>query len=278
MINKEFNWQSSDGLSMFAREWTPVIEPRAAIALVHGLGEHSGRYNYVAAKLTQSGYGVVALDHRGHGQSGGKRGHFSSIENVEDDIQNLIQETSARFPQLPVFLYGHSLGAMLSLYFGFSRKAALKGIIATSPFLAAGAPISPAKLAFGKILYNILPSMTLPNGLDLECLSHNPQIKKAYIDDPLVHEQISARLGIDMIKTGTWLGLQEIPFPYPLLLMQGSEDSIVSPQATRAFAEKLKGDVTFRLWPGMYHELHNEIVRDQVLDCILEWLEQKLKS
>jgi alpha-beta hydrolase superfamily lysophospholipase len=278
MIRREFQWESNDKISIFAREWRPENEARAAVALVHGLGEHSGRYEYVADKLNRSGYGVVALDHRGHGRTGGIRGHFPSIEIVEDDIERLIQETSGRYPKKPVFLYGHSLGAMLSLYFGFTRKADLTGIIATSPFIAPGTPVPPVKLAFAKILYTLLPAMTLPNGLDMDRLSHDPQIKKGYLEDPLVHSQISARLGIDMLKTGTWLSAQTIQYPYPLFVMQGSDDTLVNPPATRTFAENLKGDVTFRWWPGMYHELHNEIVKEEVLDCILEWIELKLNG
>jgi len=276
MVHTESSFKTADGLTVFTQTWKPGRDAVAAVALVHGLGEHSGRYAHVAKAFTEAGFVISALDLRGHGKSGGTRGHFPSYTAVMDDLDLLLVHIRKNFPGKPVFLYGHSLGGALVLYYGLTRKSELQGIIASSPGLAAGSPVSPVTLIIGKVLYNLLPEMTLPNGLNLEYLSHDPQVKQAYVNDPLVHRKISARLGLDLLKNGQFI-LQKAPgFPYPLLLLQGSGDRIVDPNATQTFAQNAGEGVTFRLFDGQYHELHNETIKEQVLTDMLGWISETL--
>ncbi len=274
MIQSEFSWQSQDGLQFFGQEWRPEGNARAVVVLIHGLGEHSGRYHHVADAFTRRGLGVVALDHRGHGRTGGKRGH-GSYDAILDDIQHLIQEAEKRYPGLPVFLYGHSLGGALVLYYALKRKPQLKGVIATAPGLIP-ARASGGQKALAKIMSTIAPGFQINNGLDVTGLSHDPETARAYTADPLVHTKISARLGLDLMQNGQWIIEHAAEFPVPLLLLQGSADRLVNPAGARQFAAGLPGKVTYKVYEGWYHELHNEVEKETVLADIVAWIDQTL--
>jgi len=276
MTLNELNWQTADGIPIFARDWKPDQPARAVVVLIHGLGEHAGRYAHVAAAMNAAGYAVIAPDLRGHGRSGGPRGHFPSYAVVLDDIQRAFNEASSRYPGLPQFLYGHSLGGALVLDYALKRKPAIRGLIATSPGLAPGIAPSGLKITAAKIFNTLMPGLTLANGLDTGNLSHDPALINAYLKDPLVHPLISARLGMELIANGAWIQTQSGPFPLPLLLMQGTADHLVNPAATRRFAAGLTGDVTYKEWDGWYHELHNEVGKEQVIQDMLDWLNRHL--
>jgi alpha-beta hydrolase superfamily lysophospholipase len=274
MIQSEFSWQSQDGLQFFGQEWRPEGGARAVVALIHGLGEHSGRYQHVADSFTQHGLGVVALDHRGHGRTGGKRGH-GSYDAILDDIQHLIQEAEKRYPGLPVILYGHSLGGALVLYYALKRRPQVKGVISTAPGLIP-ANASGGQIALAKIMSAIAPGFQIDNGLDVSGLSHDPETARAYTADPLVHPKISARLGLDLMQNGQWVIEHAAEFPLPLLLLQGSADRLVNPAGARQFAAGLAGKVTYKVYDGWYHELHNEVEKETVLADMVAWIDQIL--
>jgi len=274
MIQSEFSWQSQDGLQFFGQEWRPAGGARAVVALIHGLGEHSGRYQHVADYFTQHGLGVVALDHRGHGRTGGKRGH-GSYDAILDDIQHLIQEAEKRYPGLPVILYGHSLGGALVLYYALKRRPQVKGVISTAPGLIP-ANASGGQIALAKIMSAIAPGFQIDNGLDVSGLSHDPETARAYTADPLVHPKISARLGLDLMQNGQWVIEHAAEFPLPLLLLQGSADRLVNPAGARQFAAGLAGKVTYKVYDGWYHELHNEVEKETVLADMVAWIDQIL--
>lgn len=275
MMKKEFSWQSNSSLNIYAQEWEPEIESRGSIALVHGLGEHINRYDHVANFFNRSGFGFVAFDLPGHGKSDGVRGHFKSYDDVMNNIDRLIEETKKRYPGKPCFLYGHSLGGNLVLYYALSRNPELAGVIATSPGLAADTPLPAWKTALGRIMYRIYPSFQMENGLDLDRLSRDPAIKAAYIADPLVHSKASARLGMDLFDHGQWILDNAEKFPLPLLLMQGSEDHLVNVKSTIALSKRVP-NITFKMWEGSYHELHNEPNKAEVLDYMLNWINSRL--
>lgn len=279
MKESNFNMKSSCGLNLFGRDWHPDDQaPKAVITLIHGLGDHSGRFAHVAKFFTNCGIAVTTFDLPGHGRSEGKRGHFESYDAVMQDIQSLVQYTVNKYPDLPVFLYGHSLGGALVLYFGYTQNANLYGLVVTSPGLSPAAPIPPFKLVMGKILSRVLPSFGMDNGLDTSGISHDPLVVERYRNDPLVHPFISARLGMDLIANGEWILARNSssPFPYPLLFMQGDQDRLVNPQKNIAFGQQLTGDVTFKTWQGMYHELHNETDQLDVFHLIFDWIEHRL--
>jgi alpha-beta hydrolase superfamily lysophospholipase len=268
-------WKTNEGEKMFSQKWLTDVQTKAVVVLVHGLGEHIGRYNHVAKFLNQNQISVYGFDHRGHGKSSGKRGHIGSNQFFMSDIDHMIAEAKKENPEIPIFIYGHSLGGNMVLYYALSKKPAIKGVIATSPGLGTGEPVPPAKLLAAKILKTLVPAMTMDNGLDVNNLSHNPQVIKDYQEDPLVHPMISAKLATLMFSNGDWIIENASKFNLPLLLLQGEKDHIVSLEKTKLFAEKVPASlITFKIFPGLYHEMHNEYEQDQVLSYILEWINQ----
>jgi acylglycerol lipase len=275
MLHNENTWKTKDGVDIFAQDWRPDGEIKGVVCLIHGLGEHSGRYQHVAQNFTRAGYAISTMDLRGHGRSGGIRGHFPSYDIVMQDIHQLLNATQTMFPNKPLFLYGHSLGGALVLYFCYTQKRDLHGVIVTAPGVAAGSPIPPLKIFAGKILNSLAPQVTVDNGLDLDCLSSDPKVKQDYLNDRLVHPLISARLGTQLLNIGSWIRNQHGKFPYPLLLMQGADDRIVDPISIEQYAHGLTGDVTFKMWPAMRHEIHNEYDQDLILKTMVDWMDQR---
>jgi alpha-beta hydrolase superfamily lysophospholipase len=274
----EFSWKTKDGLNLYAKEWKPEGKVKAVVALVHGLGEHIGRYDHVAEAFGKAGYATVGFDQRGHGKSDGIRGYETSYDAIMDDITQNIQNARDRYPGLPVFLYGHSLGGNLVLFYALTRKPELKGVIATSPGLATAAPLSPVLKIMTNILYRLGPSMKIKNGLDLQGLSHDPQVAEKYTADPLVHPFISPRLALDMLNSGQYCVDHASEFPLPLLLMQGTADRLVSPRKTKEFAQAAPlSKITYKEWPDHYHELHNEPDKADVIKAMVGWMDQELK-
>jgi len=275
MTTSEFSWKGEGGLEIAAVEWKPEARARAAIALVHGLGEHFRRYAGMAAWYAERGLGTVAFDLPGHGMSGGKRGH-TSYATVAKEIDKLLGETRSRFPSLPIFLYGHSLGGALSLNWLLERQPDIAGAVIGSPGLVPATPVPPAKLALARFMAKVAPSFTLGNDLDASGLARDPEVQKAYLADPLMHDKISARLGLDLIERGQTIIGNARKIHLPLLLLQGTADRLVDPAATARFAAAAGPNVEFRRFEGWFHELHNEPEKEELYRFVLGWIEGRL--
>jgi acylglycerol lipase len=278
MSHIEFARKTSDGQELYYQGWTPEGELKATVCLVHGLGDHSGRYAHVGRALNDAGYALIGFDQRGHGKTPGTKGVTPPFERLLDDIELLLDEAAKRFPGKPRFLYGHSMGGNFVLNYALRRKAELAGVISTSPALRTAFKPPAAKIAAGKVLYRIAPNMIMTNGLELAGLSRDPAVIAAYSADPLVHDKMSARLGLDMLDAGEWALAHAAEFPaIPLLLVHGACDRLTSAPATEEFAGKVRAagraNLTLKLWPDCYHETHNEPERAQVLSYMIDWLD-----
>jgi alpha-beta hydrolase superfamily lysophospholipase len=278
MRHHEFALETRNNLHLYGQAWEPEGEVKAVVSLVHGLGEHSGRYLHVAEALCRPGFALLAVDLRGHGKSQGKRGDSPSYTVLMDDIGRQLEETSRRYSGSPCFLYGHSLGGNLVINYALRRKPELAGVIATSPALRTSFAPPGWKLNLGKILYNLWPSALMANGLDRQALCHDPQVVQAYEADPLVHDRLSARLGLDILLSGEWAMTHAGEWTLPLLLMHGEQDGVTSSGASRAFAESAGNPCALKVWPGLYHETHNEPEKGAVLAYMIMWLEETLAS
>ena len=272
----EASWSSRDGVELFLRGWQPEADVKAVVALLHGLGEHVGRYAHMAQPFTDGGYALVGFDLRGHGKSGGARGVIPSEEAVYDDISQFLQQTGQRYPGKPVFLYGHSLGANLSITYALKRKPALKGVIATGTSIRLAFEPPAWKVGLAKALGKVAPAFSLANGLERAALSRDPQVERLYSSDPLVHDRISTLLFLTIIREGDYCLEHASEFPLPLLLMHGGADRLTSAAASREFASKIDGRCTLKIWDGFYHEIHNEPEKDQVFQFTLHWLDTHL--
>lgn len=272
MIYEEFTWKNAEKIDIFACGWRPDSYQKAVVVLVHGLGEHSGRYQHVGEFLCEHGYALFGLDLPGHGKSGGIRGH-ADFDSILLDIDHLIATVKARFPAAPIILYGHSMGGTLALYYLYHRKPDIKGSVVTSPGLRTGFKVPPIKLALARMMNRWMPTLVMANGLDQAQLARDPSVRQKYAEDPLVHDRISARLGWNLISKGEELLGLAGSFPsMSILMMVGTEDRLVSPQAVYEFAERYRGDLTLKKWEGFLHETHNEIGKEAVLNTMVEWM------
>ncbi len=259
-----------------ARSWAPDLETRALVVLIHGLGEHTGRYAPIGSLFANAGYALLGFDLRGHGLSAGRRGHTPGYESLLDDVSEFLGHVRERYPNEPIFLYGHSLGGNLALNFALRRKFHLEGVIASAPWLRVTFEPSAAKMALAKILHVLAPGFTQEWGLETVALSHDAQIVDDYDADPLVHARISARLFVTVCSAGKWALERAQDFPVPLLLMHGLADQVTSADASRAFAVRAGAKCTWRGWDTMYHELHNEAARDRVVGTMIQWMDGTL--
>jgi alpha-beta hydrolase superfamily lysophospholipase len=279
MKHYEMSWKSHDDLDLFAQAWEPSIpQLRSVVCLVHGLGEHTSRYAHVAEAFGRQGFALFSADLRGHGRSGGARGHISSIEDFMKDIDLLLEQARLRYPGMPLFLYGHSLGGIQVLHYGLTRKPTLSGVIATSPGLHTALEQQHLKVFLAKALGVLFPTTTLASGLEPKYLSRDPKVVEAYIRDPLVHDKVTFGFGRIMTGVTRWTLEHAGEFPLPLLLMHGKADKIAFPSSSVEFAAALKDKCTLVLWDDAYHEVHNEAEKDEFFKTITLWMDARLRD
>ena len=274
----EWKWKTSDGLQMYSKGWAPKGTPKAVICLLHGVGEHIGRYEHVAEALTEKGYALLGFDLRGHGKSAGPRGHLPSFEAFMSDIDRFLAEVAKRYPGAPQFLYGHSMGGILVLNYALRRKPRLAGVISTGAALHTAIEEQKVKVVMARVLGALLPTMTIASGLDPKTLSRDPAVVQAYISDPLVHDRMTAGFGKIILTVNPWTFEHAGELELPLLIMHGTKDMLCYPSSSLEFAGLAPKDkVTLKMWDGFYHEIHNEPEKAQVFKVMTDWLAARLK-
>ena len=273
MTHKEFNFNIYN--TKFYGQYWEAKETKAVVVLVHGMGEHSTRYVHVAKKLTSHNYSVVAFDHFGHGKTEGKRGHNPNFNAVLESVSKTIEKARELFPEKPVFLYGHSMGGNAVVNYTIRKTHHLEGTIATSPFLKLAFKPPAIKLFVGKMLQNIAPSLTMGNELDVNAISRDKEEVKKYMDDELIHAKISPNYSIKFIETGEWAIENASKLKSPMFLLHGTSDSIIVYKGTEEFAKKSE-NATLKLYKDGYHELHNDLCKEEMLQDIIDWLNSQL--
>jgi len=255
-----------------------VSQPRAALLVVHGLGEHAGRYAQFAEAMTASGVSTYALDLRGHGISEGRRGHVNRFHILLQDLDRFVREVSGLVDaRLPMFLLGHSMGGLIALRYLEEYDAPLHGAIIVAPWLGTSADVARWKTTLAGVLTRLLPAIPIRNGIDPDALSRDPDIVRAYRDDPLVHDRITPRLFTEVSVAMGDVQRRGERIHTPLLLLIPEADRIVDAQRALAFGRSLPaGDVTIRTYPGHYHELLNEPDRAATIREVRDWLSARL--
>lgn len=266
---------SADGTRLHATWSQPEGEVKATIVHVHGLGEHSGRHTHVTSALVDSGYAVENVDLRGHGRSPGGRGHTPFAPTM-DDLEAALDDAQTRVPDVPRFLYGHSLGGLLVLTYCLKRNPDLNGVVCTSAGLRSPVLEQRLKITAAKALGSVLPSLSMPTGLDDSGLSRDPAVLEAYRADPLVHDRASFALGRDAAIGAEWALANAAQLRVPVLLIHGSDDQVTYASGTEQFARAATGDVTVTIYDGLLHETHNEPEKATVLADIVAWLDAHL--
>ncbi|MFY7672038.1 lysophospholipase [Tenacibaculum sp. MEBiC06402] len=263
-----FQFQKTD---FFGQFWK-TENVKAVVLILHGLGEHSGRFTEVAENLIDNGYGVAAFDHFGHGKTTGKRGHNPGYESVLDSIAQFIIQTKEIFGDVPLFLYGHSMGGNAVLNYMISRDNNIKGVIVTSAFLKLAFQPPAWKLFFGRIIQKIAPSMTLDNEIDTSFISRIPEEVEKYENDSLVHNRVSPNFSLSFIERGAWAIENAHRLRKPILLLHGTDDKLISCEGSKEFAKNNPENSTLNLYEGGYHELHNDLCKTEVINDIISWL------
>lgn len=273
MTHKEFNFKLYK-TEFYGQIWEAKTT-KAVVVLAHGMGEHSGRYQHVAKKLTDNDFSVVTFDHFGHGKTTGKRGHNPSFEAVLESVSKTIEKAKELFPRKPIFLYGHSMGGNVVINYAIRKKHTLKGIIATSPFLKLAFQPPKIKLVVGKLLQKIAPSITMGNELDANDISREKIEIAKYVNDLLVHDKISPNFSLTFIETGQWAIENANKLQTPMLLLHGTGDKIIDYKGSQEFAKNSK-NTTLKLYEGGYHELHNDLCKEEMLQDVVNWLNSQL--
>lgn len=268
--------QTADGLTLYTVSQLPANDPKAAIFLVHGYGEHIGRYQHVIDHLSRQGYAAYGLDHRGHGKSGGERVYFENLAQLADDYHLFFDHARQNHPGKKVFLLGHSLGSLVALKFALRYQNDLAGLILSGAAIKADEPVPGLLVSVGTFLAGVLPHLRLtPLATSFDVLSRDPQIVAAYKNDPLVDPKgVRARTGLAMIQGARELRGEVGALRLPLLLMHGAADQIAPPVGTGYIHEQAaSSDKTVQVYPEMRHEIFNEIDRERVLDDLVSWLD-----
>jgi len=267
--------QTTSGLELFRQSWVPEEDPTAVLAVVHGYGEHGGRYRLLADALVPRGCAVHALDLRGHGRSPGRRGHIACFDDYVDDTLAFAAAVRAEYPDRRVFLLGHSMGGLIAALCAEKRDEGLDGLILSSPFIQFKIPVSGVKIAAVKALSRVAPERDVGNPLQAAQLSHDEAIVRACDADTLCHRAATARWGAEVLRAQDAVLAGASRLRLPLLLQYAGADLIADPRAAqRLFAAAGSADKASHCYEGYYHEIFNEIGRDVVYADLLDWLDE----
>jgi len=259
---------------LFYQRWNPSSRSRGVLVLVHGFGEHSGRYSYLVQWMLERDYTIYAFDLRGHGNSPGRRGHINGWHEFREDLRRFLRLVEAMESPSPLYLVGHSLGGLIVLECALRGLLGLRGIIACAPAIGRP-PVKPGLMQLAWVMSMIWPTFSVKVDIDPSKLSRDPEVVRAYKEDPLVHNRASARFGAQMELARSWTMAHAREFPFPLLMLHGGADKLASAEASRVFYGRvISRDKELRIYRGGYHELHNDIHREQVLEDMCEWLEE----
>ncbi len=262
---------TEDDLEIFTRSWTPDGEAHRAMLLVHGLAEHSGRWDHVARFFVDHGYAVASFDLRGHGQSGGTKGHVDHFSDFLDDIEGIVNSGLVR-TDLPWAMYGHSLGGLITTCYLADQRPHPAAAVVSAPALSADIPVT-TKLA-AQTLSRVFPKLALPNPVDLDHLSRDETVGEAYDNDPLVYQKGTTRFARESFDAQDRIADQIEQIDTPMLVIHGAEDTLVPPSASAPLATL--DCVDRKVYPGLRHELHNEPEQIQVLSEVAAWLDATL--
>lgn len=277
MRHTEDYFPTHDGLRLFWQRWQPDDPAKAALIIVHGVAEHSGRYGNLVEGLLPKGYALYAYDQRGHGRSPGRRGFIRSWEEYRSDLRAFIRLVQGCEPGCPSFLFGHSMGALVVLDYLLSARDDLRGAIVSGVPLDSSQAASPALIAMARFMSRVWPTFTLKSRLNPSHLSCDSRVVQAYVDDPLVFKTMTARWGTEFLDTQSRVVARAGEIDIPLLLVHGEADQICLVDGVRRFYEDVaSSDKDLIIYPGRYHETHNEPGHIREIEDIASWIEAHL--
>lgn len=274
MNHTEGMFQGVGGLQLYYQSWQPDETPVAVVAIVHGIGDHGGRYMNLVMPLLGDGYAVYALDQRGHGRSPGKRGYINNWAEFRGDVGAFLHLIGRQQPEAPLILFGHSMGGLVALDYGLHHPDGLSGLIASAPALGTSG-VPPVLLVLARLLSRIWPTLSLNPGLDINGISRDPEVVRASQADPLVHRKGTPRLATEVTRIIDLVHANAADFRLPLLVYHGSADRLTPPAASRAFFDQVPiSDKKYITYEGGYHESHNDLHHAQTAADVAAWLNE----
>jgi acylglycerol lipase len=257
--------------------WLPECGPKAVLMIVHGLGEHSGRYVNVVNHFVPMGFAVYGMDHPGHGKSHGTRKYVDTFEDFIDNVKAYFDRIQGWQAGKPIFLVGHSMGGLISAVYLLDHQAGLNGAILSGPSVKIPGNVSPVTVFIGKMLVALMPRLgllkTAPEGV-----SRDPAVVQAYMDDPLVYKgKTTVRLAAEMLKAMQRVSGEAAKITLPMLILQGGADWIVDPAGAKMLYDSVSSaDKEIKIYDGLYHEIYNEPEHPQVLRDVERWIEARM--
>jgi alpha-beta hydrolase superfamily lysophospholipase len=273
----ERSFDGLGGVRIVYDVWTPETAPKGVLVLSHGLGEYARRYDHVAQRFGQAGLATYALDHRGHGRSGGKRVLVRDIHEYTADFDTLVGIATREHHGLKCVVLGHSMGGGIVFAYGVERPDNYDLMVLSGPAVAAQDQVSPLLALAAKVLGVIMPGLPAQE-LDVDAISRDPAVVAAYKDDPLVyHGKVPAGIGRALLQVGETMPQRAPALTAPLLVVHGEQDRLISVAGSRRLVECVGStDVELKVYPGLYHEVFNEPEREQVLDDVVSWITARL--
>jgi len=265
-----------DGLKLYEQRWLPEHCPRAVVALVHGVNEHSGRYAELAGVLGQHGYTLWAMDLRGHGRSEGPRAWVRCFDDYLADLDVFLERVRSKAPCERLFLLGHSMGGAIATLYAITRQPRLDGLILSAPALVIGGRVFPVLRRLAGLVSRLWPRLRLVR-LGCRFISRDPAVVERFRNDPLVyHGRFPVRTGAEILRACARIGRQMERVRLPLLILHGTGDVVTDAEGSRRLYQRADSpDKTLHLYPGLYHEVLSEPEKDRVRADLLRWLERR---
>jgi alpha-beta hydrolase superfamily lysophospholipase len=277
MNRTERNFDGVGGVRIVYDVWMPDTAPKAVVVLAHGFGEHARRYDHVAQRFGEAGFVTYALDHRGHGRSGGKRVMVRDVSEFTADFDTLVGIAKREHPGLKCIVLGHSMGGGIVFAYGVERPDNYDLMVLSGPAVAAQEMVHPLVVFAAKGLGVLAPGLPI-QALDFTAISRDPEVVEAYNADPLVyHGRVPAGLGRALLQVGETMPQRAPALTAPLLVVHGSDDKLIPVEGSRRLVACVGStDVELKIYPGLYHEVFNEPERNQVLDDVVGWINKRL--
>jgi alpha-beta hydrolase superfamily lysophospholipase len=277
VTHTERSFDGIGGVRIVYDVWTPEAPPRGVVILSHGYAEHARRYDHVAARFADAGLITYALDHRGHGRSGGKRVYLRDMSEYVGDFHTLVGIAATEHPNLPRIVLGHSMGGGIVFAYGVEHAGDYTAMVLSGPAVDAQDSVSPVMVLLAKVLGRIAPGLPVED-LPADAVSRDPKVVAAYEADPLVHHgKLPAGIGRALIRLGETMPQRAAAITVPLLVVHGEQDKLIAAEGSRHLIECVgSSDVHLKVYPGLYHEVFNEPEQALVLDDVTAWIESKL--
>ena len=273
MVTESYEIYASADTKLFCKSWQPADSPKALLFIVHGLGEHSGRYEALANTFMDNQIAVFAFDHRGHGKSGGKRGYAASIEQFVDDMELALMKCRSLFLEIPIFLYGHSMGGQIvASYLDKVKSKEINGAIISSAWFQLVGPPPLWLLKLIKKLALVMPRLTLSGKIDPRYISSVTSEVEMYKKDQLIHNKISLGLFNTLYYNGLRLISHAQTVKIQVLICHGDKDQITSKSGSEHYANKIGAKAEFKIWPGAFHECHHDYDKEKVIQFYVDWV------